>query len=265
MTTTNGLPRYLLGSGFYDGAGSGSRWFLENLWYPNVMSMAGTEWAPERVAIIAVGGSKVDVRESALPLTVVELGGNLGHVHQLIGKSLPAKSHSFCGWSSAILTLAMMAYTDECDFIFLEQDALAFGPWVKQLYEEMRSWGKSMMFGHSKVMPCAQSLFIIKHGFIPTFVRAYLELGADSLRPGRITNSSLPEHKFIELEKGIHSKLVEHIGRFSFGYDRDRPINYDDAVWYGQKFTRAELVEVDRRGLIAIDSFPDGVERFTND
>lgn len=246
-------PRYLLGSGFYDGAGSGSRWFLENLWYPNVMSMAGTEWAPERVAIIGVGGSKVDVRESALPLTVVELGGNLGHVHQLIGKSLPAKSHSFCGWSSAILTLAMMAYTNECDFIFLEQDALAFGPWVKQLYSSMQCQGKLMMYGKSKTMPCAQSLFIIRHAFISGFVQSYLTLPSDK--------TMLPEQKFRELENLSQG----FIGRFSFGYDRDRPINYDAPVWYGQKFTRAELVEMDRRGLIAIDSFPEGIERFTND
>jgi hypothetical protein len=167
------------------------------------------------------------------------LSGNLGHGGALLSGE---KKHLLCGWSAAVLSLAMMAYCNDSDFIYKEQDCLAFGPWVEQMYADMGD--KNMVFGRamksSPYMPCAQSLFLIRHKFIPEFVKNYIALGTDA----QIDN--LPEHKFVKLE----SSSPNDYARLSFGYDRERPINYNDRVFYAQKLTLHEMHELSSRKLI---------------
>lgn len=169
----------------------------------------------------------------------IMLKGNCGHVGDLLSH---AKSHDLCGWSSAVLALAMIAYCNESDFIYKEQDCLAFGPWIEQMYSDMGDRG--MVFGRPMQsepwMPCAQSLFLIRHRFILEFVMRYLELGTDA----DVTN--LPEHKFVKLE----AAHPQHYARLSFGYDRERPINFDDKVFYAQKLSPSELNELKKRNLL---------------
>lgn len=180
------------------------------------------------------------------------MDGDLGHVHQFIGKKLPAKDNELSSWEASVLTLAMHAYTNECDFIFLEQDCLAFGDWIGQLYKELADAGKQMLFGKSRCMPCAQSLFIVKHRFIPSFVAEYIIAG---------NNHRLGEDKFVHLEK--HNPGA--VGRFAFPFDRDRPLDYTLPVWYGQKFSCAELENMKTLGLINFHKLPENVGKFTND
>ncbi len=169
----------------------------------------------------------------------IALANNLGHVGDLLNNSKP---HEMCGWSAAVLALAMVAYCNETDMLYKEQDCLAFGPWVEQMYKDIGT--KGMVFGRKMVnapyMPCAQSLFLIRHHFIPEFVRRYIELGPER------TADNLPEHKFAKLEE----LWPQHYARLSFGYDRERPINFDDPVWYAQKLTAPELEEIKRRNLL---------------
>lgn len=167
------------------------------------------------------------------------LSGNLGHVGDLLNGSKP---YDFCGWSSGVLALAMIAYSNESDFLYKEQDCLAFGPWVEQMYADMGDG--DMVFGRKMqgppYMPCAQSLFLVRHSFIPHFVGQYLYMGSDKIE------TNLPEHKFQKLEDNNPGR----IRRLSFGYDRERPINFDDKVWYAQKFTHQELEELKKRKLV---------------
>jgi hypothetical protein len=87
-------------------------------------------------------------------------------------------------------------------------------------------------------MNCAQSLFMVKHHFIPAFVSVYLSLGPD--------RSHLGEDKFIHVER-CYPKLTR---KLSFGVDRMRPIPWDDEVFYFQQPTPNELDEAYRRKLI---------------
>lgn len=167
------------------------------------------------------------------------LSGNLGHVGDLLhGK----KHHQFCGWSASVLALAMIAYAGELDFVYLEEDALAFGPWVTQMYSELGdgqfAFGKKMQ--SPPWMACSQSLFIVRHAFIPTFVKCYLMLGTD----GNAEN--LPETKF----QAIEERFPNECRRLSFTVDRERPLPYDAPVWSAQKFTPDELEELKNRKLI---------------
>jgi hypothetical protein len=169
---------------------------------------------------------------------------NLGHVHDLIpGKSDKLLPHEFCGWSAGVIAGVWLCYVAGKDAMYKEQDTLCFGDWDNAAYEELGS-GK-FIFGRkhrsAPWMPCGQSFFLMKHDFIPDFVCHYLGMGKD----GDVNN--LPEHKFVEIEKIFGSGVVK---RFSFGYDRERPINFNDRVWYAQKFTNHELEELNRRKMI---------------
>ena len=239
--------RYILGTGFFDGKGSGSSWFFENLWKPNVRRLFQKEMVPANIIIISVCNSRVLPDEQMIE---VPLSGDLGHVHQLIGRKMPFKENEISSWEATVLSLALIAYCNESDLVFLEQDALAFGNWVSQMYNELD--GKKMLFGKSRCMPCAQSIFFIRHNFLLDFVRAYLSVDR---------SIKLGEEKFLAIER-LHPLDV---GRFSFGFDRDRPLDFALPVWYGQKFTADELEQMKARNFISYDHLPEGIGRFTND
>jgi len=176
----------------------------------------------------------------------VELAGNCGHLHQLIGKEEPAKSHELGGWSASVMTLAMMAYTAELDFIYQENDCLCFGPVIDQMYHDIGDAG--MVFGAKMTSPpymaCAQSLFLVRHRFIPKFVSTYLSLGRDG-EDGKQAQMTT-ESKFAAIERVI-SKSCR---RLSFGVDRQRPLPIKSPVWYGQQFTDDEIQQLRKNGLI---------------
>lgn len=244
---------YTICSSYYHSPGKEdwANWFAR-LWYRTNMRNIS-----DPLIIACVAGCKLPQEvflNHSREVSIIELSGNLGHVHQLIGKQEPAKPHALCGWSGAMLATAMLAYCNETDFICLEQDALAFGPWIEKLYEELGT--RKMLFGKSRCMPCAQALFIVRHEFIPSFVRRYL-----SGEPER-TPAWLPENKFVRMMKESPDK----IGQFSFGFDRDRPMDLTQPVWYGQKFTPDELRQLSMAGLIgSVEDMPQNVKCFTND
>lgn len=216
--------KYLLGTGRYNVSEAWSK-----IWDYN-----DPDIEPSEIALIEVGSKSLRAGYNEF---ITE--GNLGHVGDLLNG---AKPHAFCGWSAAFIQLAMAAYCAELDFIYKEQDCLAFGPWVETMYRDIGDGG--MVFGGkmktAPYMPCAQSLVLIKHEFIPHFVWRYLGMGRDGVE------NNLPEHKFAAM---LNSE-PHHFKTLSFGYDRERPIDFDAKVWYAQKFTQKELDELKRRKMI---------------
>lgn len=183
----------------------------------------------ESIVTLAVGGCDADFFGE-----VIRIRSNLGHVHDLHA----GKDRDYCGWSASIIALAWIAYCDESDFIYCEQDMLAFGDWVSALYDGMGDGG--MAFGKLQMMKSAQSLFIVRHSFIPEFTRRYLALANDR------TKDWVPENKF----HAMHVVDPHNVRMFDFGCDRDRPIPWDDPVFYVQHITLDELEEMKKRGLI---------------
>lgn len=238
------MNKLLLGSGYYDDGSGWASWYHSNIWLPCAL-----RYSPNKaIKIIAVGGSVPAIGEIS---AFVRLAGNLGHIHNTLGKTEPRKDHRFCGWSATLIALAMLAYNDEADLLFMEQDCVAFGPIVSKMYEELGDGG--MIFGGSKTMPCAQSLILIKHEFIPEFVIAYMT-GADERRLG-----DLPEMRFRKMMQRMPGKVRQ----FSFGVDRDRPLPIGAPVWYAQKLAREELLALREAGIICFEGEPPTVEVFT--
>lgn len=237
--------KIMLGAGYFEYSAA-ARWF-SRLWAKNV------ERNPvviDHVAIISVGGKPPMVARSLdfderTKLTVIDMSGNLGHVHQLLpGKHPIQKPHDFGGWSAGVLALALLAYNDEADLVFQEQDCLTFGPVIETMYNELGDGG--MIYGKNKLMGAAQSLFLVRHHFIPIFVMKYLRCG-----PDRNVNI-LPEAKFQRLKE----QFPGDVKQFSFPFDRDRPLDFGQPVWYGQKYTRAELLAMRALGLVEFNGEP---------
>jgi hypothetical protein len=92
-----------------------------------------------------------------------------------------------------------------------------------------------------RLMPCAQSLFLVRHEYIPTFVCNFLaEAGPQNIP------ENLGEAVFDRLE----AQYPNDWRRFDFGVDRGRPIPWAAPVWYCQHWTDEELAEAKTRGLI---------------
>lgn len=229
---------YLLGSGFHGGQKErefGVIWANGLIKYCSVI--------PEHIAILSVGGSEPYKRlfhvDGWPQEEIVHLKGNNGHVGQLMGGE---KTGPLCGWSAALLWLCMTAYANESDLLFYEQDVLAFGDWFGQLQKDLGDgkfiWGKKMV--SEPFMHGANSIVYIRHDFLLTFVKEYIECGNES-DPDRV-----PETKF----RMIEMKYPQASRRLSFPCDRERPIPWEAPVWYAQKFTEEEMSEIYRRGLL---------------
>jgi hypothetical protein len=230
-------PRYLLGSSFFDGGKGGREYRREFsiIWRDRIAQLKPR---PTRTVIICQAGSQYPFPP---PFSdVINLTGDLGACGQLLNGT---KTNEFSGWSAAMLALALIAYNDESDLLYIEEDCLAFGPFIERMYQDMGDG--SLVFGpkHQSApwQVCSQSLFLVRFEFIPKFVAAYISMGKDG------DKDNLGEMKFVRMEEQFGKDVVK---RLSFGFDRERPIRYEDEVFYAQQITPDELAELKRRQLI---------------
>jgi len=238
---------YVIGTGFcessrYDAVAFFSYWLTHIKAYTNpdhifVLDQVDRTLAGVSVADTIVGYKRSKIHYGAMNMSIVP-SGNLGHVHQLIKAEQPFKNHQLCGWSASVLALAMLAYNAERDFVYVEQDCLLVGRIVDAIIREADEKKKDMLFGSCKIMNAAQSLFFIRHKFIPRFVMEYLMGPADTDPHCR------PEKKFCYLERSC----AANVGRFSFGIDRDRPIPWGTELFYVQHLTTEELEQGIKNG-----------------
>jgi len=237
---------YIIGSGYHTrhGArGDSLAWFY-GLWEANTLKYAD----PFAIYVMASGDGMVP--EATHPLVYwVPILGDLGHCGDLLSGRKP---YHFPGAVADWMILAMIAYANECDLIYKEQDLLAFGPYVEAMYSQIGKHG--FIFGRQQCMPCNNSLWLVKHSFIPELVRLYLDT------PRENTPDQIGELKFVRLER----EHPEAFCRYDFGVDRDRPLPYDTPVWCAQKFTPEELLQIREKGLIEFDQMPEGLPQFSN-
>lgn len=228
------MPRIFVGSSYFDRRQADRPEFLK-IWIENTKRCFPN---PTRVVLVAEAGSRIPF---ALPenYDVVNLSGDLGHVSML---ERGEKKNAFAGWTGSMLALAMLAYCDEADFLYKESDCLAFGDIEGQMYRDLTDEG-DIVFGHAHPvapgMPSSQSLFLVRHRFIPEFVSTYISYGGDATIHG--------EHKMCKLRDRFGGARIRML---SFGQDRCRPIEWHRSPLYLQQIYPEELAEMKTRNLI---------------
>jgi hypothetical protein len=156
----------------------------------------------------------------------IDLSYNLGHVHDLDVNDYPNKK--FCGWSMSFIMGAYLAYSNNTDFIYKEQDCLAFGDWVDELY----SHDKEIVVGqsiHADGQALEQSLFLVRHSAILDFVNAYTNFGGNDAGRGYIR----PESKFAKV---LNQSFSNRFAFTKMGYGRSKPKNFQESIDQGETF-----------------------------
>jgi len=213
----------LIGTGFHAGLESHDEQvnFLLGYWLSNTRS-----------PIVIIDNSYVGLPKSDGRIQIFRIRNNLGYT----GDRNVVRGNRIMGWSMSWILPAMVAYSENCDFIYKEQDCLAFGDWVPVV----RGNGRGFRCGRYSRMDAEQSLFFLERDFIPDFVSAYLSLKQSDL-------DMLPESKGPAAAKlcGITDYF------FDMPFGRERPLTiYKDRPWYAQRFTPEELQQVKEAGLI---------------
>lgn len=197
----------LIGTGFWADPLEEQKLEFFHVWLANTRRAADN--------IVVVNNSKFHLPQ--FRYRIIACDRNLGHAcGKLIGP--------LGGWSMSWILPALVAYCDGCDFVYKEQDCLAWGDWLPHL-----QIGR-MSFGRNSTMACEQSLFYIRHDAILAIVKTYLAMEQwDSV--------CLPEQKFIHLS---HAESEVYFHDLPGGRDRPLPL-LRDKPWYAQKLVASEL------------------------
>jgi cephalosporin hydroxylase len=163
---------------------------------------------------------------------------NLGHGGQPIHE---VASTPLLGWSMSWIIPAIMAYTDGCDFVYKEQDCLAFGDWLSEIRR-----GKFAV-GRSQTMPCEQSLFFLRHDFILEFIRLYMAISEHDC-------VVVTEDKFRRI---INDLQTDEVGFHDLPGGRDRPLPLKAPAWYAQRITAEDMVQICKVSVIGVQGWFD--------
>lgn len=222
--------KYIVGSVYIGGDRQREDFF--KVWLSNLER--NPDFNPRHAFVVcARGESPADERPW---LTKIELAGDLGHINA------PSHKHQVEGWPTTLMTLCLLAYSDERDLVFVEQDCLPFGNFITTLFTEIRD-GVGCVMGNLSTQPCAQSLMLIRHWFIPELVHGYL---GKKLKE----KNQQGEQAFEQMER----EMVGKFQRFSFGFDRDRPpdgfASMKGKPWYLQQISLDELTKLKECGFV---------------
>lgn len=212
----------LIGTGFYATEENDSEKvkFLR-YWFEN------TERVTDNIVVVDNSDDEIPGSiESSGRARVIRCRRNVGHACG--GKLLLEK---VSGWSLSWIMTALVAYADGCDFVYKEQDCLAFGNWLPRIAQG------GFAFGRNWFLPCEQSLFWIRHDHIMPVIIDYLNMEESDA-------TVLPEAKFAKL---IGNGLDVQFHDLPGGRDRPLPTGGD---FYAQRLTAEELQAISNAGLL---------------
>ncbi len=227
------------------------------LWWRSLDSFV----KPQHVFVVD-SASPIKPGDAALTTTPVQ------HVELLInpGHSQNGKTH-YCGAMAAIIMGLEFALHNDVDMmLYIEQDALVFGDAVvEKTKTALRR--KDLVFGASGSFDVQQSFFGANKRGIRRFLSA---LHAINYSDKQVA----PEHKFMfAASRGVPApvmqlaeytpiaklrgaglrlfemlcKLGSNYALLPFGYGRERPINFNDDVFYFQHGSADELTQYKKR------------------
>lgn len=198
----------IIGSGYFKADQKCEDFFIQH-WLPNTLM---------------VKSDKIFITNCASPQ--IKTGKNVEWLNltrnPVHGKNLK-ENVQFAGWDLGFIHGALYAYSCKCDYIYKEQDCLAFGNWLEKMYKQCR--GKQMVTGELWNHPKRDytielSLILIKYDFIMPFLTQLFAI------PGT-ANKMRPEKKFLI----IRDNNPELIGTIDFGYGGNRPFECNECFY----------------------------------
>ena len=161
----------------------------------------------------------------------INLQTNAKHVRDMNGK------HLLGGWSVGVQVGASLAYAHGYDFVYKEQDCLAFGNWIESLQKDIHDRNLRMLIGKWVGGPylVEQSLMYIRWEYIPMFLSNWLSIPQSD-------KSLRPELKYLSMQQ----QSPQDIGFMTMEGGRTRPIQESLPV-YAQQLSKEELNNI--RGL----------------
>jgi hypothetical protein len=199
-----------------------------DIWWENTFRYS----SPEEVLVINQNSQFLPLEKKGKWIDTLF---NLGHVHSLDVNDYPHKK--FAGCSLTFMMAALYCYNSNCDMIYKEQDCLAFGDWANKLYSDSEKNNAKMLIGREEDadgQTSAQSILLIKHDFLLDFVKSYISLDYNDAGYNYIR----PERKFTIIKNIIHPNSIKFM---SIGYDRARPKDYNEDIYYIQQVKQEEL------------------------
>lgn len=218
--------KYVIGTGYYGTKPEHAMFF--NTWMRNTLRY--TKAVKENIVVVNAASQPA----SSFGGTWLNMRRNYGHVKQM------PEGEKYGGWWTGFMLAAMHAYHHGCDFIYKEQDCLAFGPWVERLYEDQRNTGAKVLVGRFKhKYQIEQSLVLVMRKAIPELLRVYMNIYETDV-------ALRPELKFLRIMK----RFPKFMQFMSMGCGRNRPIPYRAECFYAQKLTPQEMKNLYTQGLI---------------
>ena len=133
-------------------------------------------------------------------------------------------------WAASITMGAVYAYTNNMDYLYIEQDCLAHNiPAVVDYAKDHRvcyGYGEYSLYGGW----AENSLTWCRWDALPDFIARMMA--------SRIKECDGNAEK---IETIFHRYFQDIAGFWPFGYGRKRPINFDDSVFYAQQLTDGEI------------------------
>lgn len=220
--------RFLIGTGFVRNAKTpipANDFYM--VWLKNTIPVN-----PTKIFVVGAAGAVPDVPPGD-KVTYFKCHGDLGHIRD---KHEGRTNYPFTGWAGGMMLAALAAYNECLDFIYKEQDCLAFGNWAEQLYLDMGDGGAALgnRLNPPHRLNSSQSLFIVRHREIPDFVSNYIFAG-----PDKAMGAQTGENKFRRMMEELPGTYKEQSG---WNLDRNRPLYYRKGEpWAAQQITPQEF------------------------
>jgi len=165
----------------------------------------------------------------------------------------------YCGWTRSVIMSMTYCMCGNYDYyVYVEQDALLQGDVIKQAIDEAESKGAVFGFSKQTAYQMQVSFFIVKQSLIREFLGKLYQID-------KTDKEIAPENKFslalsrvnfppvswlLAFNNTFTSKvfrvlnqipLMRKFSYLSFGYGRERPIDFSNEPYYFQQATKEEI------------------------
>ena len=217
--------------------------------------------SPEEIIIVdSASPVKPDINDD---IKWLELSENFGHATNHTGK--------YSGYSRAIFVSMVYAYFNDYDYwVYIEQDCLVYGQdIIENIIKDNHN--KKIIYGNGQgtSQPIQQSFMIFHKDALLSFIRRYCRFNATDLElspekkfyfaanaitcylPSQILKYIYTgsKNKYIAYSKNIIKKFIstmDQFGTISYGYGRDKPVDFACDFFYVQHLSDDEIEQVER-------------------